>query len=266
MMNDEKKNSVKVYENSDKKKELLIEIEDTAFYFILIPAGEFMMGSCLRPKHCSPDEKPRHRVKLGRDFWMGKYPVTIRQWNTLSPDRPFENRDYCGESDDCPASHISWEDAVLYSKSLGGITGLNFRLPFEAEWEYCARAGADEEYYWGKDEPGSEIENYAWYYANTGEKGLKCPQPVGSKLPNSFGLYDMAGNVWEWCADFYKEDYYEFSPLSDPRGPVYGKRRILRGGSWGDDPRYLRSSVRDSYFSYKRWYLNGFRLLLQNII
>ncbi len=263
---DRNRNKVSGYINSEGKKELLLKAGNTDFVFINIPGGDFMMGSPDNVKISSPDEKPWHCVRLSHDFWLGKFPVTIEQWEAIMMDvRPYENKDYSGRIASCPATHIAFDDALTFISRIKEHTGLPVRLPREAEWEYAARAGSRTRYFWGDEDTGSEIGKYSWYYGNTGAKGLKSPQPVGQKLPNNFGLHDMAGNVWEWCEDFYSEDYYRKSCWIDPKGPVYGMKRVLRGGSWGDDPKYLGSAVRDSYYPYKRWYLNGFRLCLENL-
>lgn len=251
------------YDNADNKKELCITVQGIDLLFIRIPAGEFMMGSLDTSRNSNFDEHPRHCVRISKSFWIGKYPITIEQWKSISDIKPYKGRDYAGISPDSPVSHISWDDAHFFSQKLSKETGHVFRLPSEAEWEYCARSGSERRFYWGDDDSDAEIDKYAWYYYNTGDRGMKYPREVGRKQPNSFGLYDMIGNVWEWCSDWYYSDYYRDSPLYDPKGPSIGKRKVLRGGSWGDAPRYLGCSIRDSYFPYKRWYLNGFRLLLQ---
>lgn len=255
--------NIRQYINGDDKKELSISIGDIDFLLIYIDEGEYLMGSPKNMRHCSIDEQPLHCVKISRPFYLAKFPVTVSQWNSFSDFSPFGGRDYGARHDDAPATHISWMDAKEYIGNISRISGLMFRLPTEAEWEYCARAGTSSMYYWGDDDSPEDIDKYAWNYHNTGKMGIKNPQPVGRKLPNGFGIYDMAGNIWEWCEDWYNGDYYLMSPLYDPRGPKTGTRRSLRGGSWGDDTKYLRCGVRDSYFPDRRWYLNGFRLLLE---
>jgi len=125
---------------------------------------------------------------------------------------------------------------VGFYRKLSQREGVNYRLPTEAEWEYACRAGAKTIFYWGNDFDGS----YAWYYENSGIQ----TQPVGEKRPNALGLYDMSGNVWEWCQDWYGEYYYGSSPLRDPQGPSSGAYRVVRGGSWLNPPEGLRSSRR----------------------
>jgi formylglycine-generating enzyme required for sulfatase activity len=185
---------------------------------VLIPAGEFWMGSPEGEGH--DDERPRHRVRLPA-FLMDQHPVTAGQF-----------ADFCGQTrrpapeqpsysaQDHPVVNVSWQDARDYCAWAGG------RLPTEAEWERAARGGTQTRYYFGDDE--SLLGEYAWFRGNSGRQ----THPVAGKAPNPFGLYDMHGNVWEWVADWFDPDYYAKSPEEGPRGPETGRYRVLRGGSW----------------------------------
>lgn len=257
--------SEKIYINKDGKKELSIIIKGVNILFIMVDSGEFLMGSSRGPTKGNIDELPQHCVNINHPFWIGKFPVTIRQWELLMDNKPYENRDFASPLKDSPVSHISWIAAKKYIEILSLRLNIPFRLPTEAEWEYSARAGSSSRFYWGDDDSHETIDKYTWYYKNTGDKNEKYSHEVGLKLPNSFGLYDMIGNIWEWCEDWYQSDYYLDSPLYSPKGPSYGTKKVLRGGSWGDEKKYLGCSIRDSYFPEKSWYLNGFRILCSKL-
>lgn len=182
--------------------------------FMRIPAGSFQMGS----KKGYRDETPVHRVTISRPFYLQTTEVTQRQWQTVMGNNPshFKN------GDDYPVEQVSWNNAQEFLQKLNALDpGKNYRLPTEAEWEYACRAGTTGARY-------GNFSDIAWYGGNSG----KQTHPVGRKQPNAWGLYDMLGNVWEWCADWYGENYYANSPATDPRGPSSGSARVLRGGGW----------------------------------
>jgi formylglycine-generating enzyme required for sulfatase activity len=206
----------------------------TGIELMSIPAGEFMMGCSEGDNECSATEKPAHKVKLTRGFYIGKYEVTQGQWKAVmgkelsfwqsqSSVNPSKFKD-CG--DDCPVEKVSWNDVKEFLVKLNaqeGRTGARmFRLPTEAEWEYAARGGTKTKFY------ANDLASIAWYSANSGD----TTHPVGKKTPNAFGLYDMLGNVWEWTEDWYGDTYYSVSKKTDPIGPSSGSYRVLRGGSW----------------------------------
>jgi formylglycine-generating enzyme required for sulfatase activity len=208
--------------------------------FAKIPAGEFQMGSDLWAT-----EMPAHRVVISRPFEMGRYQVTQAQWKAVmgsdpsyfkGPDRPVEN--------------VSWNDVqnFLTKLNLEG-DGYWYRLPTEAEWEYAGRAGGKAEH-----SPG-ELETMAWFDANSGGQD----HAVGRKQPNAWGLYDMLGNVWEWCQDWYDESYYKVSAPTDPTGPAAGTYRVLRGGCWFLPSKQLRLSYRGRDLPGARVLAVGFR-------
>jgi formylglycine-generating enzyme len=176
---------------------------------------------------------------------------------------------------DHPVVNVTWNDAVAMSKWLSEKEGRRYRLPTEAEWEYAARAGTQTRYYSG-NAPASlpriantfdldaQVNWPRWKeYATPGHDGFVFTAPVGNYAPNAFGLYDMHGNVWEWCADWYGERYYASSPVNDPPGPFSGTVRVRRGGSWHTWPLYVRSSYRNWNTPETRYLLVGFRLLLE---
>jgi formylglycine-generating enzyme required for sulfatase activity len=230
---------------------------------VLIPAGEFMMGASPGDKDADDNEKPRHKVKITKPFYMGKTPVTQEQYEKLMGTNPsafngknpdYDNRD-AGKK--APVENVSWDDAQEFIRMLNQKEGTKgYRLPTEAQWEYAARAGSTTKYYWGDSE--EDIVQYAW----TSESELESTKPVMKKDPNAFGLYDMLGNVLEWCEDWYNEDYYSDSELNDPKGPEEGEYRVLRGGSWNINARYSRLSNRLNFNPDSRDNYYGFRLLL----
>ena len=226
--------------------------------FAFIPAGTFQMGCVSGDSRCGDSESPRHAVAVTRGFWMMSHLVTVAGYRAYSeatghglPGQPDWN------GDDHPVVNVSWDDAVAYCSWAGG------RLPTEAEWEYGARGGKDGLVYpWG-NEISHEEANYG---ADSCCSGLAQGRdqwvntsPVGSFEANGFGLFDMAGNVWEWCADWYGSSYYGSSPVADPKGPSSGSGRVLRGGSWGSDPWGLRTSCRVALGPTVRGSVDGFR-------
>jgi eukaryotic-like serine/threonine-protein kinase len=209
--------------------------------FVLIPAGKFMMGG-----NRYDNETPVHKVKISKAFEMGKYQVTQAQWEAIMEGNPSY---FKGVSR--PVEQVSWNDAQEFIKKLNEKKdGYVYRLPTEAEWEYGCRAGTTGDYAGNLDEMG-------WYNKNSGRK----THPVGEKKANAWGLYDMHGNVWEWCADLYNGRYYRESPDADPKGPDSGSDCVGRGGGWYNFAVYCRSANRYFYTPDARFYLLGFRLV-----
>jgi formylglycine-generating enzyme required for sulfatase activity len=182
---------------------------------------------------------------------MGIHEVTQAQWKALMGNSPSSF-----QGDDLPVEQVSWEDCQKFLAKLTGKVGqgLTCRLPTEAEWEYACRAGSQGEYCFGDDE--RSLGEYAWYFANSEGK----THPVGQKKPNAWGLYDMHGNVWEWCADWYG-DCYSPSAATDPKGPASGMARVLRGGSWYCYPELCRSADRFRLKPAHRTTLSGLRVV-----
>ena len=207
----------------------------------LIPAGEFMMGSPPSEIGREDDEGPPHRVRISRPFYMGKYEVTQAQYEAVMGNDPASPK-----GAKSPFTGASWYDAVEFCKRLSARTGMTVRLPTEAEWEYACRAGTTTVFCFG-DTISTDQANYNGDDAyGSGPKGVnrRKTTAVGSFSANRFGLYDMHGNVWEWCQDWYDQDYYRNSPTSDPPGPANGQYRVLRGGSWVHSPWRARSAYR----------------------
>ena len=191
---------------------------------VLIPAGSFSMGASDSDPGARPFEKPQHRVRITRPFYLGATEVTQGQYRAITGESPSKFT----TSDDLPVERVSWDDAILFCKRLNEREGLvdAYRLPTEAEWEYACRAGSTTRYSYG-DDP-ARLGDYAWYSENSGN----TTHPVGRKLPNAWGLYDMHGNVREWCRDLTSHEYYAVSPVDDPAGLAYAPRRASRGGCW----------------------------------
>jgi formylglycine-generating enzyme required for sulfatase activity len=219
----------------------------TGMEFVFIKGGCFEMGDTFGDGNS--DEKPVHRVCLD-DFYLGKFEVTQGQWEKVMGNNPsyFKGRDN-------PVEQVSWNDVQEYIDRLNRQSGRKYGLPTEAEWEYAARSGGKGDKFSGTSQE-SELGQYAWYSSNSGMQ----PHPVGQKKPNGLGLHDMSGNVWEWCADWYDENYYKDSLKNNPRGSSSGSVRVLRGGSWGLDPWYVRTANRDWGDPAYRNALLGFRL------
>ncbi len=192
------------------------------------------MGSY--PGEGSGDEHPRHQVTISKGFQMGKFEVTQAQWEAVMGSNPSHNY---GVGDNNPVYYVSWNNCQSFVSKLNELdSGYTYRLPTEAEWEYACRAGSTTVYSYGND--SGQLGQYAWYNDNSNSK----THPVGEKKPNAWGLYDMHGNVWEWCQDWYDGDYYDNSPGTDPQGPNSGSYRVIRGGSWNNDAGYCRSAFR----------------------
>ena len=235
---------------------------------LLIQRGEFEMGD--GEIFCA---KPAHHVRITRPFFVGAYEVTQAQYEKILGRNPSKFK-----GAELPVQQVSWDDARAFcqalektlaqppnSDALRGVVApvdaakWTVDLPTEAQWEYACRAGATTPYNSGTTE--KDLGLAAWYWANSDGK----PHPVGQKAPNAWGLYDMHGNVWEWCADYYDENYYGASPRDDPSGPAKGNAsadRVLRGGSWFLVPGDCRSAFRQSGFPSLRFSGIGFRVAL----
>ena len=223
--------------------------EDVTITMVWIPAGSFMMGRQEDEQDSYDSEDPRHEVNINYGFWMGKYEVTQAQWEAVTGENPSS---FDGENR--PVEQVSWDD--IQEDFLSQIDD-DFRLPSESEWEYACRAGTETRYYWGDDPDNDKIGDYAWYYSNSNSE----THDVGQKDPNAFGLYDMSGNVYEWCEDWY-HDSYEGAPDDGSAWDDNGSYRVLRGGSWLRNPRYGRSAYRGRVSPDLGNYHNGFRLVL----
>jgi formylglycine-generating enzyme required for sulfatase activity len=216
--------------------------------YVWIPPGSFMMGCSPGDKECEPVEKPAHHVMISKGFWIGQTPVTVGAYKRFVRETGRQmpggspNFNAYWVKENMPMVLVVWADAQAYCEWLGE------RLPTEAEWEYAARGGSTEPRYGNLDE-------VAWSKQNSGGQ----THDVAQKRPNGFGLYDMLGNVWQWVNDRYDENYYRNSPSQDPQGPAGGEYRVMRGGSWADDPSAVRVSCRFGDVPTDRYEAAGFR-------
>jgi formylglycine-generating enzyme required for sulfatase activity len=233
--------------------------------FNKIPAGTFMMGSPENHTDRRKDQNPQHNVAITKGFYLQTTEVTQRQWKAVMGTEPWNIERVVGgvvvkEGLNYPAQSVSWDDAVAYCKKLSAKEGKTYRLPTEAEWEYACRAGTKTTWSFGNDE--KVVGDYAWYKVNSLDIDELYPHKVGLKKPNAFGLYDMHGNVYEWCHDYYGRDYYKQSPEKDPTGPAPFPLRVLRGGSWRSFSQDTRSAYRARDFPDKPAFVDtGFRLV-----
>lgn len=216
---------------------------------VFVDGGTFTMGCTSEQSDCGDNEKPAHQVTLS-SFHIGKYEVTQAQWREVMGSNP----SHFSDCDECPVEKVSWNDIQEFIGKLNEHTGKKYRLPTEAEWEYTARGGNKSKGY--KYAGSDEIGKVAWHAGNSGTK----THPVGQKQANELGIYDMTGNVWEWCEEWIGD--YSSSSQTNPKGPSNGTFRVLRGGGWYDNTRRCRVSIRYSNAPVARYSGNGFRLVL----
>jgi formylglycine-generating enzyme required for sulfatase activity len=228
--------------------------------FILLPAGTFTMGSPSDEPGRFSNEGPQHQVTLTQSFYMQQTEVTQAQWEAVMGSNPSS---FSG-CPSCPVEEVSWDDVQTYISYMNVRGEGTYNLPTEAQWEYAERAGSTTAFYnGGITETGSgydpNLDAIGWYSYNSGSE----THPVAQKTPNAWGLYDMSGNVYEWCQDWYSGSYYDSSPSTDPAGPSSGSSRVLRGGSWIYYARSCRSAYRINYGPGNRYKSIGFRLTRQ---
>ena len=209
---------------------------------VLTPKGTFMMGSP-ESEEARFEDETQHEVTINKDYYLGVHEVTQAQYEKVMGTKPssFQGDETKGSSSNHPVERVSWEDAVEFCKKLSDLpeekaAGRVYRLPTEAEWEYACRAGSKSAYSFG--ESSKSLGDYAWFDGNSNNQ----THPVGEKKANAWGLYDMHGNVWEWCSDWYAD--YPKSAVSDPTGPKEGSFCVFRGGSWGREAADCRSAGR----------------------
>jgi formylglycine-generating enzyme required for sulfatase activity len=228
--------------------------KDVKLEMVLIPAGKFMMGakknlfdpfSNIKLEQPTEWEIPQHEVTLTKSFYMGKYEVTQEQWFEIMGENPSSEK---GRK--LPVTDVSWDDCQEFIKKLNAKTDGGYRLPTEAEWEHACRAGSTTAYSFGDKITPQD--------ANIFESKIGKPVAVGSYKPNEFGLYDMHGNLWEWCEDW--SGYYPAGSVTDPKGPAMGTRRLLRGGSFSNYESLARSSYRNVITPTDRGDVGGLRL------
>ena len=224
-------------------------IEIPEIEMVLVEGGTFTMGATPEQGSDAYDnEKPAHKVTLD-SFYIGKFPVTQRLWKAVMGSNPSDSK-----GDNLPVESVNWDDVQEFLRKLNSNTGKNYRLPTEAEWEYAARGGNKSQGY--KYAGSNDPDLVAWHDGNSG----KTTHEVGPRFTNELGIYDMSGNVWEWCQDW--SGSYSSSPQTNPKGPNSGSRRVNRGGSWFSSARGCRVSYRDFRTPGARDNCLGFRLAL----
>lgn len=224
----------------------------TGMEFVFVKGGSYQMGDNFGDGY--EGEKPVHEVYVD-SFWMGKFEVPQGQWEQVMGGNPSNFKSGVNYPVDC----VKWDGAQEFIRRLNERTGKGYRLPTEAEWEYAARSGGKEEKWAGTSSEGN-LGEYAWYEKNS----TRQTSPVGQKRPNGIGLFDMSGNVWEWCEDWYDKDYYSRRVRDNPKGPDSGRLRVVRGGSWPYDPRNVRASNRNGGEPWLPQNNYGFRLVLSS--
>ena len=226
-------------------------VKGVNFEMVAVEGGTFTMGATEEQgSDVYDDEKPTHQVTLS-SYYIGKTEVTQELWQAVMGSNP---SNFSGTN--LPVERVSWNDCHTFVTKLNALTGKNFRLPTEAEWEYAARGGNKRKGY--KYSGSNTIDDVAWYDSNSSSK----THPVATKAPNELGIYDMSGNVYEWCSDWYSSSYYSSSSQTNPTGPTSGSLRVGRGGSWYTDARYCRVSYRNYYLPVNSKYHLGLRLCL----
>ena len=232
-----------------KAYERTFTIGSVTFKMKYVEAGTFQMGSSIGKS----DEAPVHSVTISKDYYMGETEVTQALWGAVTGEYPTSDS-YYGQGDDYPVYFISYEDVQSFLTKLNSITGKNFRMPTEAEWEFAAQGGILSNRYTYSG--SNNIDDVAWYISNSRDNS----RPAKSKNPNELGIYDMSGNVFEWCYDWY--DSYSSNAQIDPTGPTTGTKKVFRGGSWGLSETSCRCTNRASNSSSTRAGNVGFRLAL----
>jgi formylglycine-generating enzyme required for sulfatase activity len=234
-----------IYLTIEKKKKKVVVSDN--FDMIFVEGGTFEMGSDKGSRY----ESPVHTVTV-KSFYLGQYEVMQKQWQDLMGNNPSRFNDCFN----CPVEGVSWNAIQEFLTKLNVKTGKNYRLPTEAEWEYAARGGnSSKDYeYSGSNDP----DEVAWYVSTSSDK----THPVGKKKPNELGFYDMSGNVWEWCNDFFDKDYYSFSPQLYPKGPSKTSFQVQRGGAWDCRQSQIRTRYRGWTNPYEKGSLYGFRICL----
>jgi formylglycine-generating enzyme required for sulfatase activity len=255
------------------------EVTLDGIVFVKIPAGRFVMGATNAQRSAlkaagawtelQEDERPSRVVTITRPFLIGKYEVTQQQWTPVISKNPpgANNRERAAIRDPAafkgatlPVESVSWQDVQAFLERLNPPGVKSYRLPTEAEWEYCARAGGSSMFGLGAANQvisETSLAEFAWFRVNAGSR----TQPVGGRQPNAWGLHDLLGNVWEWCQDWYAAKFYSGAPAVDPLNTTNATERVFRGGCWFLEPHQLRASLRGGNLPGFRSPYVGFRLV-----
>jgi len=237
--------------------------------FVLVPAGKFMMGSPADEPGRRANEGPAHEVVIGNAFYLGIHPVTQSAYLAVIGKNPSRFHAAEGGGPDYPVESVSWTDAIAFCQRLSDrpeerAARRRYRLPTEAEWEYASRAGGSTPFAFGNSFDSRQGNFDSAYPYGSAEPAAKIGRtsPVTNYPASAWGLHDMHGNVWEWCSDWYGEAYYATFPLRDPPGPIDGKFRVLRGGSWKNQGIACRAAYRNALAPHQRDSATGFRVVL----
>lgn len=239
-------------------------VNSVGMVLVPIPAGEFQMGTPIPksnpPRHLT-SEIPQHLVKITKPYYLSVCEVTQQQYQKVMGERPWAGKPLVRERSNCAATYISWKNAVEFCVKLSELESTTYRLPTEAEWECACRAGTITAYSFGND--STELETFGWYDRNAYKDGGQYAHAVGQKRPNAWGLYDMHGNVWEWCQDWYAGYDSKKKNTIDPTGPKKGRVRVWRGGGFADSALNLRCATRLSFgrVGYRPGFAAGFRVV-----
>ncbi len=246
------KNFFKGYQTSTVSEHIINRIKEN---MVTIPAGSFLMGS----NEGEDDESPIHNILLD-EFKLSKFVISQEVWEEVMETRPWKKQMFTMDKYGYPAVNITWYKVQEFIDRLNNNCNEKLRLPTEAEWEYACRAGIPETSPYGVSR--DELANYAWFYDNAFKAAKMSPQPIAKLSPNKWGLYDMQGNVYEWCMDWFRRNYYNKSPLYNPPGPRYGKYKVVRGGDWARTDYFLRIASRRHYTPHHKDPFIGFRLAM----
>jgi formylglycine-generating enzyme required for sulfatase activity len=242
---------------------------------VRIPAGTFMMGNHLTKEETGDlyggknkerfiaCEYPQHEVTISKPFYIGVYEVSQAEWRAVTGTEPWTNKTQTKIGDEYSAAWMTSYEAIEFCETLSKKTGKAVSLPTEAQWEYACRAGSTTSYCYG-DDP-EKLSEYAWHWGNTraGTPPEPYAHPPGLKKPNAWGLYDMHGNLWEYCSDWFDKDFYARSPKVDPENTTETKLRGVRGGSWHNNSRLARATSRSMWTGANYVHYNyGFRVVV----
>jgi formylglycine-generating enzyme required for sulfatase activity len=250
------------------------EVNSVGMVLVPVPAGEYLRGTATpaaaeKEKSLPPgaeSEQPQHSVQITKAFQISVCEVTQDQYQQVMNETPWKGQPLTREGGHIAATYVSREQAAGFCEKLSELENATYRLPTEAEWEYACRAGTTSNYSFGDD--GEVLDGYAWFDQNSYKAGEQYAHAVGQKLPNAWSLYDMHGNVWEWCSDFhgsYGEQLKRSKggKLVDPKGPESGWQHVWRGGGFSENGMNLRSASRNSFgrVDYRPEFMMGFRVV-----
>jgi formylglycine-generating enzyme required for sulfatase activity len=238
--------------------ETLILPGSVPFEMVWIPGGSFLMGRYTDEENSEYHEDPQHSVSVS-GFWLGKYPVTKAQWTAVAGSTPWVGQSDPNLDPNSPAIYLSWDTVQAFIGGFSTLLGKTYHLPSESQWEYACRAGTQTRFYWGDDLDYTLIGDYAWYAGNC-YPDHQYAHNVGLKLPNKWGLYDMSGNVWEWCQDTWHDTYAGAPADGTAWGGEETTARVVRGGMYNEAAWISRSAKRDNYAAWGAMTTVGFRL------